>query len=95
MQKDRQAGQCGMESVPGTLTAATEFAGLRVVEVDTTTAGPVRKHGKDSSRSTWTGWTSQQKESTRRTPLRTLRNTFSGSILQGVDIQLEHVGRDV
>lgn len=30
MQKDRQAGQCGMESVPGTvMAAAAKFAGLR------------------------------------------------------------------
>lgn len=61
-----------MESVPGALmAAATEFAGLRVVAVDTTTARPVRKHGEDSSRGLWPGW-APQKESTCRNPLGTL-----------------------
>lgn len=54
-QKDRQAGQCGMECVPGILmVAATEFAGLRVVEGDTTTACHARKHGEKSSTGLWT-----------------------------------------
>lgn len=50
-QKDRQAGRCGMESVPGILmVAATALAGLRVVEVGTTTACHARTQGRNQHR---------------------------------------------
>lgn len=49
-QKDRQAGHCGMESVPGILmVAATALAGLRVVEVGTT-ACHARTQGRNQHR---------------------------------------------
>lgn len=66
--------------------AATEFAGLRVVEVDTTISC-ARKHGDDNSMGLWTGLDTQ-KGIIYGTPFKTLRNTWSGR----VDIQLEHLG---
>lgn len=57
-QKDRQAGYCGMESVIEILmVAATEFAGLRMVEVSTTTACHARKQGGNQHRFVlWSGY---------------------------------------
>lgn len=58
--------------------AATEFAGLRVVEVDTTISC-ARKHGDDNSMGLWTGLDTQ-KGIIYGTPFKTLRNIGLGEL---------------
>lgn len=80
-----------VKSVSGTsVVAATEFAGLRVVEVDTTIVCCARKHEESNHVGLRTGLDPSERE--HLWSMETLRNTWSGSTLQRVDVQVEHLG---